>query len=222
MVPVSDEHSISVPNLQRQISRGGRIIKVLKGEAFRMVNPVIVNLVQVNFLWGIMDIMLMGGVARPVSARSVDLHGDQAVGRKLWPDDVNDLARSVLASPQTADDIPWSDELGLKAGVGGNPTLGHLACGLGFEDDTTGGRKIKSIGIAIEDVLSLSNAYFTFTPVCQALPPQKNENYFFVLGFKLPDRPGCQSPHKEAHPLPTCFLSGEPEQFTGQICRKIS
>jgi hypothetical protein len=188
-----------------------RIIKVLKGEAFRMVNPIVVNLVQVNFLRGIVDIVLVGRVARPVSARSVDLHSDQAVGRKLWPDYVNDLARSVLTSPQTADDIPRSDELGLKTGVGGNTTLRHLTIGLGLENDLTGGRKIKSIGKTIKDVLSLSNAYFTFTPVCQALPPQKNENYFLVFGFKLPDRLGCQSPHKEAHPLPTRFLSRESE-----------
>jgi len=86
----------------------------------------------------------------------------------------------------------------------------------------TVGRKKKSIGKPIKDVPSLSNSHFTFTPVCQAMPPQKNENYFLVPGFKLPDRPRYQSPHKKAHPLPTCLLSSEPEQFTGQICAKIS
>jgi hypothetical protein len=217
MVAVPDEHGIPVPNLQRQISRGARIVEVLKGEAFRSVNPVVVNLVQVNFLWRIVDIMLVGRVAGPVSARSVDLHCDQTVGRKFWTDDVNYLARSVLASPQAADDILWSDELGLKTGVRGHHTLGHLAKGLGVERDLAGGRKIKSIGKAIKDVLSLSNAYFTLTPVCQALPTQKNENCFLVLGFKLPDRPRYQSPHKKAHPLPTCLLSRQREQFTGQI-----
>jgi len=57
-----------------------------------MVNPAIVNLIQVNFLRGIMDIMLVGRVAGPVAARSIDLYSNQMVGRKLWTDDVNDLA----------------------------------------------------------------------------------------------------------------------------------
>jgi hypothetical protein len=92
MVPVSDEYSVSVANLQSQIPGRARIIKVLKGKAFRTGDPVVVNLVQVNFLWGIVDIVLVGRIARPVSARSVNLHGDQAVGWKLWPDDINDLA----------------------------------------------------------------------------------------------------------------------------------
>jgi hypothetical protein len=52
-----------------------------------------------------------------------------------------------------------------------------------------GGRKIKSVGKSIEDILSLSNAYFAFTPVCQASTSEKNENDFFVPGFKFPNRP---------------------------------
>ena len=39
-----------------------------------------------------MDIMLVGRVAGPVAARSIDLYSNQMVGRKLWTDDVNDLA----------------------------------------------------------------------------------------------------------------------------------
>src|SRR6266852_6972742 len=116
VVSLSYQHGISITNFQSQISRGSRIIEVLKSKAPRISDSVVVNFIQINFGWRVVDIMFMRGIARPVSARSIDLHHNQTVCWKIGTDNIDNLARGVLTTAQAAGNIFWSNELGFKAG----------------------------------------------------------------------------------------------------------
>ncbi len=82
---------------------------MLERKSFRLLNPVVVDLIQIHFLRGIVHIVFMRGVAGPVPTGSVDLDRDQFICRKVRADDIDDLPGSVSAATQTADDINRRD-----------------------------------------------------------------------------------------------------------------
>jgi hypothetical protein len=51
-------------------------IQMLERESLRLLDSVIVNLVQVDFAGRIVYIVLVGGVAGPISARRINLDGN--------------------------------------------------------------------------------------------------------------------------------------------------
>ena len=49
-------------------------IKILQRKSARIIHSVIVDLVEVHFDWWIVDLVLVWGIAGPITARRVDLH----------------------------------------------------------------------------------------------------------------------------------------------------
>jgi hypothetical protein len=84
-------------------------IKMLKRERLWLVHAVVIDLVEIDFAGRVVHVMLMGRITRPVSTGSVDLDHDQFVGREGGRDNVDDLARNVASSTQTAGHVLRSD-----------------------------------------------------------------------------------------------------------------
>ena len=57
-------------------------VQMLQGKAF-VLNPVIVDFVEVDFSGRIVYVVLVRRIARPVSARRIDLDDHELVGREM-------------------------------------------------------------------------------------------------------------------------------------------
>src|SRR5258708_7444957 len=98
--------------LERRFGRG---IDALEGEALRLTESVVIDLFQVRLhnravLVRFMDIVLVRRVARPVAARSVDLHDHQTVTWEAGRDDAIDLACGIIATANLHCDVLWCDQ----------------------------------------------------------------------------------------------------------------
>src|SRR5437773_8628288 len=100
MVTIPDQHRIAVAHGKRQIPRG--TVKPLVSIAFRPVDTVVINLVQIHFGRWSMDIAFMWRVAGPVAAGRVNLNQHNLFGGKAWRHYFNDLPRGVSPTAKTA------------------------------------------------------------------------------------------------------------------------
>src|SRR5215831_11031240 len=97
------------------------------------LNAVVVDLVQIHLRWRIVNIVLVRGIARPVSPRRIDFYHHQLVSRECGRDHVDDLPRGVSATAETGRDIARSNQPGLQLCTRGYPAFGNLARGLGLK-----------------------------------------------------------------------------------------
>src|SRR5262245_13461002 len=85
-------------------------IHSLNGITLGTVDPVIIDFFQIHFARGIMHVMLVGRVARPVPAGCIDLAHEQAMRLESGLDNMVDLARCVTASADFYSNIRRRDE----------------------------------------------------------------------------------------------------------------
>src|SRR6266536_446441 len=61
-------------------------------------------------LVNLMYIMLVWRIARPVPAGCVNFHNDEPMTRETWRNNVVNLPRSIIATPDLDLDVRWSDQ----------------------------------------------------------------------------------------------------------------
>src|SRR5262250_735323 len=84
-----------------------RRVETLQGEACGLVEPVVVDFIQVNFSRGSVYVVLVGRIAGPVAPRRIDLNYYNLISRKIRLNDVHDLSRSIAAASQGTGDVLW-------------------------------------------------------------------------------------------------------------------
>src|SRR5579862_2589713 len=112
MKPAPYQHRIAIGRPHRTLSSAIVRIEMLQGKSFRLADAVIVDFVEVHFRWGIVHVVLMRRIARPVSPRRINLDHHQLVSWKCGRDDIDDLPRRVAASAQGAGDVGGSNQSG--------------------------------------------------------------------------------------------------------------
>ena len=91
VVAAADEDCIPVSGFHGSLGCMLARIKMLKSEGLGLVHAVVIDLVEIDFPWRVVHVMLMGRVTRPVSARGVYLDHDEFVSREGRWDDIDDL-----------------------------------------------------------------------------------------------------------------------------------
>src|SRR5215469_9988325 len=92
-----------------------------------MVDPIVIDLIQIDFGGRIVDIMLMWRIARPVPTRRVDLDSDQPVCGKLRGHHIDNLSGSIPAATQTTYAMIGSNEHRLELCCRRGTALGNFA-----------------------------------------------------------------------------------------------
>src|SRR5579859_3843819 len=108
-----------------------RGVNALESEPLRAAELVKIDFLQIGFQQVVpsirfMDIVLMGWIARPVAARSVDFHNDQAVTGEAWWDNTINLTRSIVSAANLNLDIVWCDQAGRVVLIGRSQHNGVL------------------------------------------------------------------------------------------------
>src|SRR4029077_1663866 len=107
---------------------------------------------------------------------------DEFVGGEVWADDVNNLAGSVSTATEAANDVFWSDELGLKVRLGRGAAFGNFAYGFRLEGDGMIRWEIEAVRQAVENILALADGVRAFAPIDSAAAAEEDEGGFFALG----------------------------------------
>jgi hypothetical protein len=212
----ADEYGVAVLSADSCVVREIGGIEALESEAFvRTIDAVVVDFVEVDLGGGIVDIVLVWRKAGPVAAGSVDLDDNEFVGGEVRADDVDDLAGSVSTATEAANDVIWSDQLGLKFRMRRDAALGNFANGFRLECDGMIRGEIQAIREAIENIFALADGVGAFSPIRGAAAAEEDEGGFFTIrggGIRFA---GIQTPSGHAHPFPLDGVTGEVQQFAG-------
>src|SRR5262245_57612200 len=129
VIAVAHGHDVAVRDLYRFVAPAG--VHALESVAGAVAEAEVVHLVEVYLPRWIVGVVLVRRIARPVAARRVDLAQQQAIRRKLRPDDVDDLARGIAAAADLEAAVAWPDDARRAAPRRRRAAIGDLACLLG-------------------------------------------------------------------------------------------
>src|SRR5713101_1427321 len=135
MKAIAYEHGVAITSLHRALARVLAGVQMLKRESFRLANPVIIDLVQIDFCRRIVYVVLVGWIAGPVSTGRINLDDHEFVCRKSRHHHIHDLTRRISATTQTADDITGGDQPWLRPRLRRHSAFGDFTNGVAFERD---------------------------------------------------------------------------------------
>jgi hypothetical protein len=104
------EHQVAVANRDRDVETVRRTVEPLNGERFGTLGAVVVHLLEHDLARRFVLIVLVRGVARPVTGGREDLDHEESLGGKLGLEDVVDLPSRVPRTPDLDFDFLGSDE----------------------------------------------------------------------------------------------------------------
>src|SRR6202789_1798845 len=194
---------------------------MLECKALRLVYPVVINLIQINFSRRIVHVVLVRGITRPISARSIDLDRHQPIGGKCWTHDIDNLPRRIAPASQTADHVIRSDQPRLMSRLGRRPALRNLTHRLRREYNLVPGWQIQGVREAVENVLAFFDRLAARSPVRGATSTQKHAHCFFAVGVRTQLVAGLKPPYEETHPLPASLLSSQMYQLAALPLRQM-
>src|SRR5260370_23806170 len=156
MKTIAYEHSVAIASFHRPLARVLAGVQMLKCKSFRLPNPVIIDLVQIDLGWRIVHVVLVGWIAGPVSARRINLDDHEFVRGKSWHHHIHDLPRRISTTPQTADDITGGNQPWFRPRFRRHSAFGDFTGRVGFERDLVPCRCVDRIRKTVEDILALS------------------------------------------------------------------
>jgi len=216
MEPGTDKDGVAILRSDGDVTREIGGVEALEREAFfRTVDAVVVDFVEVDFGGGIVHVMFVGRKAGPVAAGRIDLNDDKSVGGEIWTDDVDDLAGCVSPATEAANDVFWSDELGLKFCLGRGAALSDFADGFRLEGGGMISGEIEAIRQAIENIFALADGVRSFAPIHGAMSAEKDESGFLGLCRGRIFFAGIKTAGRHAHPFPLDTFAGKMEQLAG-------
>jgi len=212
---------VTISRLQHLIAAVFSGIQMLNREAFRLLNSVVIDFIQINFARRIVHVMLVRRIARPVPSRRINLNYHELISRKRRSDNVYDLARSVPATPQAAYYLRWSDQFRFQSRLGRHTAFRNLTNRLRSECYLVPWRQIERVRKTVENVPSFSNALRVSSPTNRASPPQEHEGCFLLFRMRSKFFTGLQTPHKKTHPFPLSLVSGQMKELTALSRRQF-
>src|SRR5947209_5638709 len=138
---------------------------MLKREGLRLLHPIIVDLVQINFPRRIVDVVFMWRITGPVSSRGVNLDYDESVCWEGRSYQVNDLARNVSPAAQTAGHVVRSDQSRLQPCFRRHSAFRNLAYGLGCECDSVPARQIQCVRESVKSIPAFPDPLSAVPPI---------------------------------------------------------
>src|ERR1700693_4044369 len=188
-----------------------------------MLDPVVVNFIQIHFSRWVVYIMFMRRITRPVSSRRVYLDDHQLIGGEIRPDNIYNLTRSIAPSTQTAGHIVRSNQSRLEFSHRRNPAFRNLANRFGSERNFVAGREINRIRKPVKNIRALADVLGPRTPISYALPAEQDKGAFLIARRSSNDVARLQPPHRHTHPLPSRLFPGQVQEFSrlfhGQLLR---
>ena len=129
------QNCVPVVRLQDLLAQSVSGIQLLQREAFRLLDSIVVNFIEIDLQRGIVDLVLVRRIAGPVAAGSINLNYHQFIRWKSGWHDVYDLPGGISAAAQITGDVAGSDQLWRKFGVRRYTAFGNLAGRLRGEGD---------------------------------------------------------------------------------------
>src|SRR5215471_15917784 len=146
-------------------------VETLQGKTRGLIEPVVVNFIQVNLGRRRVHVVFVGRIAGPVSPGGIYLNHYNFVSREAGLNDVHNLPRSVPAPAQSAGYVIWGDQARLELRLRWYSALGDFTGRFGPERDAISRWQIQAIGQAVENILSSANRLLALTPVCCSESP---------------------------------------------------
>ena len=114
MVAIFNQYQIAVDESQGIVAGSRGVVQPLERISLGFVDPVVINFVEVHFKRGVVHIMLVRRIARPISARRIDLAEQEFIGRKFRANNVDDLPSAITPATNFFAAIRWRDNPGCK------------------------------------------------------------------------------------------------------------
>ena len=83
MIPTGDEHNVAILDRYRLVKIPRIAIDPLENESLRRIDAVVIGLLQETFSWHIVDVVLVGRIARGMPARGAHFHDEHRLGRLI-------------------------------------------------------------------------------------------------------------------------------------------
>jgi len=83
MVSVTNQDRVSISDRQGHVSLPVPRVKAMVGVATRMIHAVVINFIEIHLVGRIVYVVLVRGVARPVSAGGIHLDDHKLVCREI-------------------------------------------------------------------------------------------------------------------------------------------
>ena len=215
----TNENGVAVYGAKGDIARFIWRIQSLQRESFfGVIDPVIIDFIEINLSWRSMYVVFVRWVTRPVSSRSVHLNDHQFVSRRVRANDLDNLARSISTATEADGNIFWGNQQRLEFFVRGNATLGNFADGRGFKGDSVARGKIDAVGKSVEDVGAIANDRGAAAPILNATT-QDHEGRFFTVRCCRKDFARIQTARNRAHPVPLDGIPRKADKLAGLAIR---
>jgi hypothetical protein len=217
MVAISDEHQIAIDESQGVVARSRGVVQALECISFGFADPVVVGFVEVHLEGRIVDVMLVGRIARPISAGRINLADQELIGGKLRTNDIDNLTSAVSAAANLLAAIRWSYDSRTEPGGRGSSAVREFAGSDRGNLKRRAARQIYGVRVAAENVLPSSNVSWPFAPVDRRFSSEEDQSGFLVSSAALPILSSNQPAHGEADRLPVCPLPCDRDEDTGFV-----